>query len=296
MSNPQIDAIRKNLAENPVVPEGATLEEMREGIDSMGEALPAPPDVTAAAVDAGGVPSDWVTTPDADGNRAVLYLHGGGYVIGSPKSHRGLMGRLSKATGARVLGIAYRMAPEDPFPAAVEDSVKAYRWLLDQGIEAVRISIAGDSAGGGLAAATLVAIRNEGLPQPGCAVFVSPWIDMEGKGESMETRAAVDPMVQRDMLLEMAKTYLGDADPRSPLASPLHADLSGLAPIYIQVGDAETLLSDSVRLEAALKDAGNDVTLEVWDEMIHVWHLFAPILDKGQEAIDRMGEFIRKHA
>lgn len=296
MSNPQIDAIRKNLAENPVIPEGASLQEMRDGFDSMGEALPASPDVTATAVDASGVASDWVTTPSADANRAVLYLHGGGYVIGSPKSHREVMGRISKATGARVLGIAYRMAPEDPFPAAVEDSVKAYRWLLDQGLDASRISIAGDSAGGGLAAATLVAIRNESLPQPGCAVLLSPWIDMEAKGETMDTRASVDPMVQRDVLTHMATTYLGDADPRSPLASPLHADLSGLPPILIQVGDSETLLSDSTRFETALKSAGVDVTLEVWDEMIHVWHLFAPILDKGQEAIERMGEFVRKHA
>lgn len=296
MSNPQIEAIRKNMAENPIIAEGASLQEMRDGFDAMGDVLPSSPDITATALDAGGVPSDWVTTPGADDKRAVLYLHGGGYVIGSPKSHRELMGRLSKATGARVLGIDYRMAPENPFPAAVEDSVKAYRFLLDQGIEATRISIAGDSAGGGLAAATLVAIRNEGLPQPGCAVFISPWVDMEGKGETMETRASVDPMVQRETLLEMAKTYLGDADPRSPLASPLHADLGGLAPVYIQVGDAETLLADSIRLETALKNAGNDVTLEVWDEMIHVWHLFAPILDKGQEAIERMGEFVRKHA
>lgn len=296
MSNPQIDAIRKNLAENPVIREGATLQEMRDGIDSMGDMLPASPDLTVTPVDVDGIASDWVCGPDADANRAVLYLHGGGYVIGSPKSHRELMGRLSKASGARVLGIAYRMAPEAPFPAAVEDSVKAYRWLLTQGLDASRISIAGDSAGGGLALATLVAIRDEGLTQPGCAVCLSPWVDMEGKGETMETRAAVDPMVQKDALLEMAGTYLNGADARSPLASPLHAELSGLAPILIQVGDAETLLADSTRLEDALKAAGGDVTLEVWDEMIHVWHLFAPILDKGQEAIAGMGEFISKHA
>ncbi len=296
MSNPQIDAIRKNLAENPLIPEGASLEQMRSGMDAMGEMLPAPDGVSVTAVDAGGVPSDWVAATGADETRAVLHLHGGGYVIGSALSHRGLLGRLSVATGARVLGINYRMAPENPFPAALEDAVKAYRFLLDQGIEARRIAVTGDSAGGGLAAATLVALRDEGLPQPGCAVCLSPWVDMEGLGETMQTRAAVDPMVQREALLEMAKLYLGDADPRSPLAAPLHADLSGLAPILIQVGDAETLLDDSIRFEAALKQAGNDVTLEVWDEMIHVWHLFAPMLDKGQEAIDRMGEFIRKHA
>ncbi len=296
MPNPQIEAIRKNLAENPVIQEGATLEQMREGIDAMGDALPATPDLVVETVDAGGVSADWVTAPGADTNRAVLYLHGGGYVIGSPKSHRELMGRLSGTSSARVLGIAYRMAPESLFPAAVEDSVTAYRWLLDQGFEPARVSISGDSAGGGLAMATLVAIRDEGLPLPACAVCLSPWVDMEGTGESMETRAAVDPMVQKEPLLEMAKTYLGDADPRSPLASPLHADLGGLPPTLIQVGDAETLLSDSTRLEAALKGAGVDVTLEVWDEMIHVWHLFAPILDKGQEAIQGMGDFMRKHA
>ncbi len=296
MSNPQIDAIRKNLAENPLIPEGASLEQMRSGMDAMGDMLPVPDGVSVTSVDAGGVPSDWVAAAGSDASRAVLYCHGGGYVIGSTLSHRGLLGRLSAATGARVLGINYRMAPESPFPAAVEDSVKAYRFLLDQGIDASRIAVAGDSAGAGLAAATLVALRDEGLPQPGCAVCISPWVDMEGQGETMETRAAVDPMVQREALLEMAKLYLAGADPRAPLAAPLHADLSGLAPILIQVGDAETLLDDSIRFEAALKQAGNDVTLEVWDEMIHVWHLFAPMLDKGQEGIDKMGEFIRKHA
>ena len=296
MPNPQIEAIRKNLAENPVIPEGATLEQMREGFDKMGDSLPATPSTQVSSVDVAGVPAEWVETPGADATRALLYLHGGGYVIGSPKSHRELMARLSSATGARILGLHYRLAPEHKFPAAVEDATKAYRWLLDQGIEASKISIAGDSAGGGLAAATLVSIRNEGLPQPSCAVCISPWADMECSGESMDTRADVDPMVQREIVVDMAKTYLQGADPRSPLASPIHADLSGLAPVLIQVGDAETLLSDAITLEAKLKDAGNDVTLEVWDEMIHVWHLFAPMLDKGQEAIDRMGAFIRQHA
>lgn len=295
MANPQIEAIRKNLADNPVIPEGATLDQMREGFDKMGDALPQTADISSTEVDAGGVRSVWVQTPGADAKHALLYLHGGGYMIGSPKSHHELMGRLSKSTGARVLGVDYRMAPEDPFPAAVEDATSAYRWLLAQGIDAKNISIAGDSAGGGLAAATLVSIRDNGMPQPSCAVLMSPWADMECTGESMGTRASVDPMVQKEIVQEMAKVYMNGADLRSPLASPIHADLKGLAPVLIQVGDAETLLSDSHTLEAKLKAAGNDVKLEVWDEMIHVWHLFAPILDKGQEAIDGMGAFIKKH-
>ncbi len=294
MANPQIEQIRKMLAENPVVAEGASLEEMRTGMDSMGTMFPSLPDVSSEKEDAGGVPAEWFDATGADASRVLLYVHGGGYVIGSVDSHRPLLERLAKATGGRVLAINYRLAPENPFPAAVEDAAAAHRWLLKQGVEAKRISLAGDSAGGGLAIATLVSLRDSGDPLPACAVAISPWVDMECTGETMETKAGEDPMVQRPVVQELAQTYLQGADPRSPLASPLHADLSGLPPILVQVGSAETLLDDSNRLETRIKAAGGDVTLEVWDEMIHVWHLFAPILDKGQEAIDRMAEFIRK--
>ena len=197
----------------------------------------------------------------------------------------------------RALGIEYRLAPENPFPAAVDDAVAAYRWLLSAGLEPGRIVIVGDSAGGGQAIATLVALRDAGEPLPAAAVPVSPWVDLEGLGESMTTKAAVDPFVQpgRRRIEAMARMYVGDGDIRAPLAAPLYADLHGLPPLLVMVGSSETLLDDSTRIAERARVAGVDVTLEIWDDMVHVWTLFAPILSEGQQAIDRIGEFIRQH-
>lgn len=295
MANAQIEQIRVMLKENPVVVEGASLEDMRKGIDAMGGMAPRLDNVTASAVDAGSVPAEWFTAAGGDEGRVVLYVHGGGYVMGSVESHRCMLERLAVAVQGRVLALNYRLAPEAPFPAPVEDAVAAYRWLRGQGVDAQRIAIAGDSAGGGLTLATLVALRDAGEPLPACGVPISPWTDMEGSGESMQTRAAVDPMVQKEALGQIAATYLQGQDAKNPLASPLHADLAGLPPLLIQVGDCETLLDDTTRLEPRLKEAGVDATIEVWDDMIHVWHLFAPMLDEGQKAIDRIGEFVRQH-
>lgn len=253
----------------------------------------APDGVTCTPVDAGGVSAEWSVAAGVDEAKVVLYVHGGGYVMGSAGSHRDMTGRLSKAAGARVLSLNYRLAPEHPFPAPVDDAVAAYRWLLAQGISPGNIAVAGDSAGGGLAIATLLSLRDAGEPLPAAGIGISPWVDMEGTGESMTTRAAVDPVVQKEGLLGMAKLYLGDADPKSPLAAPLHADLGGLPPLLLQVGDAETLLDDSTRLAEKARAAGVDVTLKVWDEMPHVWHLFAPILPEGRQAIDEIGSFFQ---
>ncbi len=294
MANAQIEQIRIMLKENPVIPEGASLEQMRSGFDSMGGMFPSLDDVSSIPVDAGGVDSEWFDVSGGEPSRVLLYLHGGGYLIGSVQSHRPMIERITKATGARVLAINYRLAPEHPFPAAVDDAVAAYRWLLDQGYPANRIAVAGDSAGGGLTIATLLALRDAGVSMPACAVPISPWTDMECTGASIESRAAVDPMVQKEILLEMGGVYLGGADPKSPLASPINGDFSGLPPLLIHVGDAEVLLDDSTRLEDKMKAAGVDITVEVWDEMVHVWHLFAPMLDKGQEAIDRLGAFVKE--
>lgn len=253
----------------------------------------APDGVTCTPVEAGGVSAEWSVAAGVDEAKVVLYVHGGGYVMGSAGSHRDVTGRLSKAAGARVLSLNYRLAPEHPFPAPVDDAVAAYRWLLAQGISPGNIAVAGDSAGGGLAIATLLALRDAGEPLPAAGIGISPWVDMEGTGESMTTRAAVDPVVQKEGLLGMAKLYLGDADPKNPLAAPLHADLAGLPPLLLQVGDAETLLDDSTRLAERAHAAGVDVTLKVWDEMPHVWHLFAPILPEGRQAIDEIGSFFQ---
>jgi monoterpene epsilon-lactone hydrolase len=195
----------------------------------------------------------------------------------------------------RALLIEYRLAPEHPFPAAVEDSVAAYRWLLKEGFDPARIAVAGDSAGGGLTVATMVKLRDENEPLPAAAVCLSPWVDMEGIGESMKTRAEVDPIVERGPLLEMAEAYLGGADPRTPLAAPLYADLKGLPPMLIQVGTAEVLLDDSTRLAEEAKKAGVDVTLEPWEDMIHIWQFFASMVPEGRDAVDRIASFIHKH-
>jgi acetyl esterase/lipase len=235
-----------------------------------------------------------VLAPGAETGRILLYLHGGGYVIGSSNTHRDLAGRLSRAAAARVLLIDYRLAPEHPYPAAVEDATVAYRWLLRHGATPASMVIAGDSAGGGLTVAALVALRDAGEALPAAGVCISPWIDLEGIGASMTTRASVDPIVQRQGLVWFANLYLGGASPQTPLAAPLYADLHGLPPLFIHVGTAETLLDDATRLAECARAAGVEVTLEVWEEMIHVWHLFAAMLPEGQQAIERIGEYIRQ--
>jgi acetyl esterase/lipase len=276
-------------------PPQPTVHELRLGLEILGSKLPPPEDVTCAAVDAGGVPAAWLQAPNALADRVILYLHGGGYVLGSIASHRGLAGRLSRAAAARVLLLDYRLAPEHPFPAALDDATAAYRWLLNQGADPARLVIAGDSAGGGLTIATLVALRDAGVALPAAAVCQSPWVDLEGLGESMTTKAAADPLVNKDMLSRLAAWYLHDTPARTPLAAPLYADLRHLPPLLMQVGTAETLLDDATRLADKATAAGVDVTLEPWEDMIHVWQLFAPMLPEGQQAIDRMGSFIQQH-
>ena len=296
MSQQQLQAIVEMLRSQPVVDPNASVEEARAGFEQVASMFPVDADIKREVVSAGGVKAEWVSAPDTDAGRAVLYLHGGGYVIGSINTHRSLAARLSRASKARVLVIDYRLAPEHPHPAAVDDSVAAYRWMLSQGLKPARIAVAGDSAGGGLTVATLLAIRDAKLPLPGAGACLSPWVDLEGIGESMTTKAGVDPIVQKAGLLQMAAAYLGGKTPRTPLAAPLYADLSGLPPLLIQVGTAETLLDDASRLAERARKAGVTVSYEPWESMIHVWHLFAPMLDEGQQAIDRIGEFVRKQA
>lgn len=291
MSMTQLEGIIQMLKSAPMG-QSLTLQEMRLGFEKMAAALPVDSDVKCEPVSIGALKAEWVTAPGADPGRAVLYLHGGGYVIGSIATHRAMVGRISRAAKARALLIDYRLAPEHPFPAAVEDSVAAYRWMLDNGAQAGRTAVAGDSAGGGLTVAALVAIRDAKLKLPAAGVCLSPWIDLEGVGESMTAKATVDPMVQKAGLVEMAKLYLGGKDARTPLAAPLYADLSGLPPLLIQVGTWETLLDDSTRLAERARKAGVNVTLEPWENMIHVFQNFAPMLEEGQKAIERIGEFV----
>ena len=270
-----------------------SVEQMRSGMETMTTGFQVPSDVTCTKVNVNGVPAEWVATPGVSLDRVILYMHGGGYCIGSINTHRDLAQRLSRAGGARVLLIDYRLAPEHPHPAAVEDATAAYRWLLANGVKPEQIVVAGDSAGGGLTVATLVTLRDAGVALPAGGACLSPWVDLEGTGESMTTKASLDPMVQREPLRRMAALYLGGQDPRTPLAAPLYANLSGLPPLFIQVGTAETLLDDSTRLAERARKAGVEVRLEPWKDMIHVFQAFAAILPEGQQAIERIGAFVR---
>lgn len=292
MSQEQLRALIEQLRANPVL-EQPSIEAVRAGFEQMGAMFPVPADARCEPVTAGSVKAEWITAPGADAGRAVLYLHGGGYVIGSISTHRALAATLSREARARVLVTDYRLAPEHPHPAAVDDSVAAYRWLLQQGLSPKRLAVAGDSAGGGLAVATLVALREAGEKLPACGVCLSPWVDLEGIGDSMTSKAALDPMVKKDGLVQLAGLYLGGKHPRTPLAAPLYADLSGLPPLLIVVGTWETLLDDAARLAERARKAGVDVTYEPAEGMIHVWQLFAPLLDEGKESLARIGRYVQ---
>ncbi|HEY41306.1 MAG TPA: alpha/beta hydrolase [Dehalococcoidia bacterium] len=292
MASKELEMIIEVIRSRPTR-EGLSVEEQRAAMEATFSQFPVADDVQCQPVDAGGVPAEWVTAPEAVEERVIYYLHGGGYVMGSIGTHREMSSRLSRAARARVLLLDYRLAPENPFPAAVEDSVAGYHWLLSTGVNPALVVVAGESAGGGLTVATLVALRNAGDPLPAAAISVSPWVDMEALGESMTTKAEADPISSREWILTLAKTYLGDVDPRTPLAAPLYADLGGLPPLLIQVGTSEVLLDDAARLAERARAAGVDVILEPWEDMIHMWHFF-PMLPEGQQAIDRIGEFVRE--
>jgi monoterpene epsilon-lactone hydrolase len=290
MASEDIKNVLAWMAANPAI-EDLSIEEARVYFDGRGQEFPLPEGISIASVDVDGIAAEWVRAANANDEAVILYLHGGGYIIGSLASHRHITCAISQASGAAILAVDYRLAPEHPFPAAVEDAVTAYRWLLKQGTKANRIIIAGDSAGGGLTIATLITLRDEGVDLPAAGVCISPWVDLTNSSEGF-TRVS-DPMLTKIELDMMAQAYLQGQDAKTPLASPLFADLQGLPPLLIQVGTEEHLYDDSIGLEAQAKEAGVDANLEVWDEMIHVWHYFHPMLKEGREAITRIGEFVK---
>ncbi len=291
MSPRGIEGVRAHLAKLPPAESHA---EQRAMYDRAERVFTLPPDTTVEPVAIGGLPAEWICPAGARTDAALLYFHGGGYVIGSPRSHRHLAEALARAAGICCLLPDYRLAPEHPFPAAVDDAVAAYRWLVeDKRIAPAHIAVGGDSAGGGLTAVTLVAIRQAKLPSPSAGVCISPWTDLTCSAASYQTKAATDPMVKLPGITAMARAYLGSADPRTPLASPLFADLRGLPPLLIHVGSEEVLLDDSLTLADRARAAGVDVTVEVWEPMVHVWHWFLPWLDEAQAAVDKIGTFLR---
>jgi len=243
----------------------------------------------------GGVSGEWQQATLGSADNVILYLHGGAYVIGSPASHRDMVGAIADAAQARAFIVDYRLAPETLFPGAVDDAVAAYKGLLENGEKAEKIIIAGDSAGGGLTMATLVALRDEGIELPAAAVCLSPWADLTLSGDSMIVKDKVDAMLGRDSLSWFGGLYLGGQDASDPKASPIFADLSGLPPLLIQVGSQEVLLDDAIRLNKVAKKAGVDVSLEVWDGQMHVWQLMAAIVPEGKHAIQVIGTFIKNN-
>ena len=246
-------------------------------------------------VSAGGVPAEWITVKESQDDRVLLYLHGGAYIFGGPDTHRGLVHRLAARSGARGLVLDYRLAPEHPFPAPVDDAYAAYCWLIDQGFEPNKIIVAGDSAGGGLTFALTSRLKAEGVPMPGALATISPWTDLAVTGQSMKTNRRADPMFDAKAIPVAAEMYLSGADPKHPEASPLYADVEGFPPTLIHVGSTELLLDDARRMEEKLTAANVDVSIEVWHDMPHVWHVFADRLPEGKQAIAKMGQFMAKH-
>lgn len=256
----------------------------------------APSGTLVETVSAGGVPAEWVVAPGARSDCAVLYLHGGGFQIGSPRSHRELMARISASSGCRVLGLDYRLAPEHRFPAALQDARAGYDWLLEQGLTAGQLALAGDSAGAGLALSLLLAMRDDGQALPAAAVTMSAWTDLSASSPTYQSHAAVDPLNQRPMILAMARCWLGaHVDATDPRASPLFADLHGLPPLLMQAGGRETLLGDTTRFADKARAAGVAVELQVWDGMIHAFQQLPAELAEASEALAAIGAFLRRH-
>ena len=297
MASPQAEAIKQMLVEmqEKVLgrSEPPTLEEMRANAEGFNQMATEPDGVTFENETVGGVPCTWAIPDNAAEGYALEYVHGGGYVIGSAGSHRRFTGHFAKALGCRVVSVDYRLAPEHPHPAAVEDSTAVYRALLDS-YEPDHLAVSGDSAGGGLTMATLVKLRDDGTPLPAAGVPISPWVDMEALGESMQSKADADVLVGIDALKGMADMFLAGQDARDPLAAPLYADLRGLPPIYIVVGGDETLLNDSTRLATSAAHAGVAVRLDSYPEMQHIFPVAAGNMPEADDAVQRMATFVRE--
>jgi epsilon-lactone hydrolase len=289
----EIGAIRALLGARPR-PVGWAAR--RQRIEEVGAVWPAATDIACTAVDVDGLPGEYSIAPGSDGSGVLLFFHGGGYCSGSILSHRRMVTEAGRAAGMRTLAVEYRLAPEHPFPAAYDDALSAWRFLRRQGISAAHLALGGDSAGGGLSIALALRLREEGEDLPACIWAASPWTDLSLSGASLTTREAVDPLIHRAYLAELVEAYLGESlSPRDPRVSPLFANLAGLPPLLIQVGSAETLLDDAVRLAGAAGAADVEVTLEVWPHMIHAWALWNAHLTEGRRALEKVGSFMRRH-
>ena len=293
MDHSEIDDVRALLSSKPR-PVG--WQQRRQRIEEVGSAWPAADDIKLEPVNIGGLPAEWSIAPGSETSRALLYFHGGGYCSGSILSHRRLVTEAGRATKARTLAVEYRLAPEHPFPAALDDALSAWNFLRQSGIAAEHIAVGGDSAGGGLTVALINRLRDAGERGPGCAWLISPWTDLTLSGTTLATRDAVDPIIHREYLAELVEAYLPPVmDRRDPRVSPLYADLNGLPPVLIQIGACETLLEDSTRFAAAAGAANVAVTLEIWPDMIHAFPMWNARLEPGRRALAQAGEFIRRY-
>ena len=291
MAGSEIDAIRELLGSKPR-PVGWV--ERRKRLDEVGAVWPVAGDVTLEQVDCDGVPGEWSLAPGSDPSRVLIYFHGGGYCSGSILSHRRLVTEAGRAAGMRTLAVGYRLAPEHPYPAAHEDAMTVWRFLQRQGVAADRIVVGGDSAGGNLTASLIKRLRDGGEALPACAWLISPWTDLTMSGATLDTKEAIDPIIHKAYLEELADAYApAPIYHRDASISPLFADLQGFPPVLIQVGSAETLLADATRFAEAAGAADVDVTLEIWPHMIHAWPMWNARLEDGRRALASAGSFIR---
>jgi epsilon-lactone hydrolase len=292
MAQSEIEAIRALLSSKPR-PVG--WPERRKRLDEVGSVWPVAGDVKLTEVDVSEVPGEWSIVPGSDPCRVLIFFHGGGYCSGSILSHRRLVTEAGRAAGVRTLAIAYRLAPENPFPAAYDDALTAWRFLRNQGIPAAHIAIGGDSAGAGLTVALISRLHDAHEELPRCAWLISPWTDLTMSGSTLASKEAVDPLMHKTYLNELADAYLApEMDRKDPRVSPLYADLKGFPPILIQVGSAETLLDDATRFAAVAGAADVPVNLEIWPQMIHAWPLWNAHLEPGRRALASAGAFIRE--
>jgi epsilon-lactone hydrolase len=293
MALSEIEAIRALLTSKPR-PVG--WPERRQRLDEVGSVWPVADDVKLTAANVGNVAGEWSIASGSDSSRVLMFFHGGGYCSGSILSHRRLVTEAGRAAGVRTLAIAYRLAPEHPFPAAYHDALAAWRFLREQNIPAGHIALGGDSAGAGLAVALMSRLRDAQEELPGCAWLISPWTDLTMSGSTLSSKGTEDPLIHKEYLSELADAYLPPGiDRKDPRVSPLYADLRGFPPILIQVGSAETLLDDATRFAAVAGAADVPVTLEIWPHMIHAWPLWNAHLEPGRRALARAGAFIRQH-
>jgi monoterpene epsilon-lactone hydrolase len=293
MAQSEIEAVRALLSSKPR-PVGWL--ERRKRLDDVGSVWPVADDVKLEAVDVSGLQGEWSIVPGSEPSRVLMFFHGGGYCSGSIVSHRRMVTEAGRAGGMRTLAVAYRLAPEHPFPAAYDDALTAWRFLRDEGIPPARIAVGGDSAGAGLAVALIGQLRDAHEELPGCAWLVSPWTDLTMSGSTFATKDGVDPIIHKEYLNELANAYLPTGiDGKDPRVSPLYADLTSFPPLLIQVGSAETLLDDATRFASAAGAVDVRVTLEIWPHMIHAWHLWNAHLEDGRRALANASAFIRAH-